>query len=91
MERPNFFEDEMVTGDFRSVRHEHHFKPVANGTIVIDKFYFETPYGAVGVVANKLFLKRYLEKLLKHRNNIVKDFAETTKWKAVLEHSPGHP
>src|ERR1700754_4944066 len=33
MEPKSFFCDEMIKGDFKSFRHEHHFKPVENGTI----------------------------------------------------------
>lgn len=34
----SFFKDEMVEGDFKKLVHEHHFKEVANGTIMIDIF-----------------------------------------------------
>jgi ligand-binding SRPBCC domain-containing protein len=79
-----FFCDEMVKGDFKSMKHEHHFKPATNGTIMIDMFSFETPYGFFGKIANALFLKSYLQKLLEGRNKIIKDYAETGKWKHVL-------
>ena len=82
---PTFFEDEMLDGDFKSIRHEHHFKPIANGTIMIDLFHFETPYGKFGELVNNIFLTRYLKKLLAGRNQIVKQYAETNKWKSILE------
>jgi ligand-binding SRPBCC domain-containing protein len=85
MELYTFFEDEMVAGDFRSVRHEHHFKPIANGTIMIDFFHFETPYGSLGQVANKLILTRYLKNLLENRNKVIKHYAETKMWKGLLQ------
>lgn len=84
MQSPDFFIDEMIKGDFKSFRHEHHFKPVENGTIVIDKIDFETPYGSIGKIVNSLFLKSYIEKLLIKRNAVIKDYAETQKWKAIL-------
>jgi ligand-binding SRPBCC domain-containing protein len=59
----SFFEDEMVAGDFRNVKHEHHFKPIANGTIMIDYFHFETPYGSLGKLINKIYLTTYLKNL----------------------------
>src|SRR5215469_3960508 len=34
MNRPFSFTNEMVSGDFRSLRHEHHFKPTQNGTLM---------------------------------------------------------
>jgi ligand-binding SRPBCC domain-containing protein len=84
MQSPVLFTDEMIKGDFTSFHHEHHFKPTANGTIMIDLVNFETPYGAIGKIANRLFLRRYLEKLLTKRNAVIKEYAETQKWKTIL-------
>jgi ligand-binding SRPBCC domain-containing protein len=84
MQSPDFFTDEMIKGDFKSFRHEHYFKAAENGTIVIDILNFESPYGTIGKIANSVFLKLYLEKLLINRNAVIKEYAETTKWKAIL-------
>jgi ligand-binding SRPBCC domain-containing protein len=90
MEPYRFFEDEMIAGDFESVRHEHHFKPISNGTIMIDYFHFESPYGKVGKLLNKFYLTSYLRKLLENRNQVIKDYAETKKWQGVLENSSSY-
>jgi ligand-binding SRPBCC domain-containing protein len=84
MLQPHEFTDEMVAGDFNSFVHEHHFKAIDNGTIMIDLLKFETPYGLLGKFFNRLYLQQYLEQLLKNRNNVIKEYAETTKWKAIL-------
>ena len=84
MTKPIFFIDEMIKGDFKSFKHEHHFKSVSNGTIMIDQVNFESPYGLIGKWMDAIHLKNYLEKLLESRNNIIKDYAETEKWKAIL-------
>ncbi len=84
MEKPFHFTDEMIQGDFKSYKHEHHFKPVDNGTLMIDLVEFESPYSALGNLVNKLFLKNYLQKLLLIRNAVIKDYAETQKWKVIL-------
>jgi ligand-binding SRPBCC domain-containing protein len=84
MNRPLSFTDEMVNGDFKSLRHEHHFKSIENGTLLIDLFYFESPYGGIGRLANDLFLTRYMKRLLETRNQAIKDYAETEKWKFIL-------
>lgn len=84
MQSPVLFTDEMVKGDFLSFHHEHHFKPTANGTIMIDLLNFETPYGMLGKIANRIFLRSYLEKLLTRRNAVIKEYAETQKWKTIL-------
>lgn len=84
MEIPLMFEDEMTRGDFKSFIHQHYFKQVDNGTIMIDVVDFESPYGKLGKVVNTLFLKRYMEKLLVKRNRLIKEYAESEKWKAIL-------
>jgi ligand-binding SRPBCC domain-containing protein len=84
MERPDHFTDEMLKGDFKSFRHEHHFKAVDNGTIMIDLVNFESPYGSVGRIFNKLYLENYIRKFLIKRNTVIKDYAETQKWDRIL-------
>ncbi|MFT3682478.1 MAG: SRPBCC family protein [Ferruginibacter sp.] len=84
MNRPVFFTDAMTKGDFKSFRHEHHFKETNNGTIMIDMLEFESPYSIIGILLNKFYLKNYIEELLVRRNSVIKEYAETTKWKAIL-------
>jgi len=84
MMAPQSFTDELVNGDFKEMKHEHHFKPIKNGTLMIDLFSFESPYGSLGKMANYIFLKRYLRKLLERRNRAIKEYAETDKWKFLL-------
>lgn len=73
---PIFFADEMLEGDFKTMRHEHFFKAMNGGTLMIDKFYFESPFGTVGKIFNALFLKGYMNRLLCERNKEVKRIAE---------------
>ena len=80
----DFFEDTMVSGDFKSLRHEHHFKQVTNGTIMIDLFYFEVDFGILGKAFNLIYLENYMRKLLAKRNELLKIAAETTNWKKYL-------
>lgn len=76
-ESPNYFVDKMMFGAFKSFRHEHIFSEYENKTIMIDKFYFETPFGIFGRLANKLFLKKYMTTLLLNRNKFLKERAES--------------
>ena len=85
LKKPEMFVDEQLEGDFKVLKHEHHFKPCENGTIMIDLFHFETPYGGIGKLVNKTYLIRYMKKLLEQRNKQIKEIAETDKWKKFLE------
>jgi ligand-binding SRPBCC domain-containing protein len=84
MQKPLSFVDEMVNGDFKSMKHEHHFKQIENGTLMIDVLCFESPYGSIGKLTNRFFLTSYLRKLLEQRNQVIKQYAETEKWKFIL-------
>ena len=84
MKKPEMFIDEQMQGDFKAMKHEHHFKSCDNGTIVIDLFYFESPYGIFGQWFNNLYLTRYMKRLLEQRNKTIKEFAESERWKKLL-------
>ncbi len=83
-QKPERFIDEQVQGDFKMMKHEHYFKPCDNGTIMIDLFHYEVPYGLIGKWFNSFYLTRYIKKLLEVRNKTIKDYAETDKWKRLL-------
>lgn len=85
MKKPEMFIDEQTEGSFRMMKHEHYFKPCDNGTIVIDLFHFESPYGVLGRWFNELWLTRYLRKIIELRNNVIKQYAESGKWKKIME------
>lgn len=84
LKNPDFFVDEQVEGDFRSMKHEHYFKPVENGTIMIDQFHFETPHGLAGRLLNRFYLEKYMRGLLLQRNELIKRAAEGNLWKQFL-------
>ncbi|MBS1948840.1 MAG: SRPBCC family protein [Bacteroidetes bacterium] len=85
MNSPFLFTDEMVEGDFKTMKHEHHFKKVENGTLMIDLLSFSAPYGSLGNIFSKCYLTGYLKKLLEHRNNVIKEYAESDKWTFLLQ------
>ncbi|MBY0534798.1 MAG: SRPBCC family protein [Chitinophagaceae bacterium] len=76
MQAPNNFTNEMTKGDFKSIKHQHFFKSIENGTLMIDLFEFKTPYGVVGSLFNQLYLTNYLKRLLELRNKQLKEAAE---------------
>ncbi len=84
-EQPHhLFADEMVRGAFHSFRHEHHFKSDGNDTTIMnDIFIYKSPLGILGTVADVLFLKNYMTRLLEQRNATLKSIAESEKWKEL--------
>lgn len=83
-ERPNYFVDEMVKGAFKAFKHEHIFTVIPTGTLMVDIFEYTSPLGVLGTIADTLFLKNYMRALLTERNRVVKEFAESKKWEALI-------
>lgn len=79
MDRPSYFVDEMVSGAFKSFRHEHIFESKGKGTLMTDVFTYVSPVGVVGKVADGLFLRDYMKELLVQRNEVIKKYAEGKK------------
>ena len=82
---PNYFTDEMTHGIFEHFKHEHHFSELKEKTIMTDLFDYKSPFGLLGVVADKLFLEKYMKNFLTKRNKILKEYAESEKWKTILK------
>ena len=76
-DRPNYFIDEMVNGNFKSFKHKHIFKTKDDKTVMTDIFDYKSPLGFLGKLADKLFLKRYMTKFLYTRNTILKEYIES--------------
>lgn len=84
LKRPHSFIETQVKGDLENFKHEHHFKPVANGTIIIDLVEYGMPRDLIGKLFGKIYFRKYMEELLHKRNEIIRSYAETEKWRAVL-------
>ncbi|MCR8642014.1 SRPBCC family protein [Paenibacillus sp. N1-5-1-14] len=74
--RPYKFVDEMVSGTFKSMRHEHDFIETENGTLMKDTLYFEAPLGLLGWIVERIVLKSYMKRFLEHRNHNLKRIIE---------------
>ncbi len=82
---PTYFADEMVKGAFKRFRHEHHFSEKDGITMLIDIFDYTSPFGPFGQLFDVLILKNYMRDLLIKRNEVLKAYAETEKWRQFLE------
>jgi ligand-binding SRPBCC domain-containing protein len=81
---PTYFSDEMVKGTFQSFKHEHLFEVKGSQTVMTDIFDFQSPFGFIGEIFNRIILTNYMKKFLEERNHVIKEFAESGKWKQVL-------
>jgi len=82
--KPDYFIDEMVEGTFKRFKHKHIFTDINGHTLMTDIFDYTSPLGILGKIADLLFLKNYLARFLEKRNETIKHFAESDRWKEVL-------
>ena len=78
------FRDEQLKGAFKYFKHDHYFNKKDGNVIMIDNFEFSSPYGFIGKIFDKLVLTNYMKSFLLERNQVIKEFAETDKWKTIL-------
>lgn len=79
MQQPTEFVDIMVKGAFKSFTHTHRFVEKGGGTLMIDIFEYKSPFGPLGIIADKLFLARYMESFIIGRAKELKKIAETNE------------
>jgi hypothetical protein len=75
----------MVHGVFRSMQAEHLFQTLPSGaTEMKDIFSVAAPIPLLGPLAEVLFLRRYMLALLRERNAVIKQVAESCEWEKYL-------
>lgn len=79
-DRPRHFQDIMVKGAFNRMKHDHEFQEHLGGTLMIDHFEFQSPFGILGRIVDRLFLTAYMRRFLVRRNVILKNLAESNSW-----------
>lgn len=82
--RPQHFQDVMVRGAFKSMKHDHEFREQSGGTRMLDRFEFQSPFGLLGHFFDRLFLTAYMRRFLIRRNEILKKLAESYGWHRYL-------
>ena len=86
-DRPQHFQDIMVKGAFKSMKHDHEFLEHPTGTRMNDRFEFQSPLGILGKIVDQLFLRAYMERFLVQRNGILKKLAESKEWSRYLQNA----
>lgn len=85
MQPPTYFQDTMIRGAFRFMKHDHYFRALPSGeTEMKDVFCFAAPIPILGRIAEVLVLRRYMRNLLHERNVVIKQTAESQDWQKYL-------
>jgi ligand-binding SRPBCC domain-containing protein len=89
LDRPTYFQDTMIRGPFRSMSHDHFFRPLSRDeTEMRGVFFFAAPLGILGRLAEFAVLRRYMQALLRERNAVIREIAESPAWRRYLPLTP---
>jgi ligand-binding SRPBCC domain-containing protein len=66
----------MVHGAFKRLRHIHEFEAVGNATLMRDIIEWQAPFGLIGMLADKLFLRRHMAWFVSTKQRALKQIAE---------------
>jgi hypothetical protein len=85
LEAPTYFRVTMLRGIFRSMQADHRLRELPSGvTELKDIFRIAAPLLIFGRLAEILFLRRYMQKLNRERNEVIKQLAESDAWRQYL-------
>jgi ligand-binding SRPBCC domain-containing protein len=76
LDPPHGFRDRQIAGPFGAFEHEHAFTPHPDGTLMRDTVTFRSPFGPIGALVDRLFMREYMRRLIDHRNDVLAAEAE---------------
>ena len=83
---PHAFQDTMLSGAFAWMQHDHFFLQLPSGiTVMRDVFRYAAPIPILGLMAERLVLDRYMSYLLRERNAMIQQVAQSADWQRYLE------
>lgn len=67
----NYFVDEQRSGPYKMWHHEHILEKTNDGIIMRDIISYIPPYGIIGLILNKLFIKKQLREIFQYRSKVL--------------------
>lgn len=80
-----YFVDEQRIGPYKLWHHQHFLEPTDQGTLMKDIVSYQPPLGALGKIANALFIKSKLEEIFDYRTEAVKKKFGKSKANKIAE------
>jgi ligand-binding SRPBCC domain-containing protein len=72
IEEKKYFKDIQIVGPYAKWVHRHEFREVAGGVEMKDIVDYEIPYGWVGRIMHRLFIRKKLEDIFDYRNQKIR-------------------
>lgn len=70
-EPPHRFVDEQLQGPYSFWHHTHTFAEAEGGTLIGDRILYELPFGPLGRLVERLFIRRQLQAIFAHRRRVI--------------------
>ena len=67
----NYFVDEQRSGPYKMWHHEHILEETDDGIIMKDIISYIPPYGIIGLILNKLFIKKQVREIFQYRTKVL--------------------
>ena len=67
----NYFVDEQRSGPYKMWHHEHILEETNDGIIMKDIISYIPPYGFIGQILNKLFIKKQVREIFQYRTKVL--------------------
>jgi ligand-binding SRPBCC domain-containing protein len=71
LDPPRRFCDRQVAGPFAQFHHEHEFDEHPDGTLMRDTVTLRAPFGPIGSLVDRLFMRAYMRRLIDERGAIL--------------------
>jgi len=68
-----YFIDNQIKGPYTIWHHEHHFKEIEGGIEMTDILFYDLPYGFLGRIAHKVFVKQKVDEIFHYREQKIKE------------------
>jgi len=69
----HYFIDEQRFGPYKLWHHKHSFKSIDNGVQMIDEVNYVLPFGFLGTIVHKLFVRKKIESIFAHRTKVLEN------------------
>ena len=69
VKKNNYFIDEQRFGPYSFWHHKHFIKEIDNGILMNDIIHYKIPFGFIGIILNKVYIKNKLSKIFKYRES----------------------
>ena len=68
---PHMFIDQQLKGPYSLWHHTHTFKKIENGVEIKDRIIYSIPFGWMGQLLHKFWIKKDLNNIFSHRRKVI--------------------